>query len=74
MQVFLIIGMPRSTKNRRLQNRCNYVQNKENVLVNRKEHYSSNQESVKANSKAAYDANPDVKRQPHMLATQLILT
>ena len=54
--------MPRSAKKKRLQNRHNYVQNKENVLVNRKEHYSTNQENIKANSKAAYDANPDVKK------------
>ena len=38
------------------------MQNKDNVLVNRKEHYSSNQENVKDNSKAGYDANPDVKK------------
>ena len=49
MQVLHIFGMPRSAKKKRLQNRHNYVQNKENVLVNRKEHYSSNQESAKAN-------------------------
>ena len=44
--------MARSAKKTRLQNRRNYEQSKENVLVNRKEHYSSNQEGVKANSKA----------------------
>ena len=54
--------MPRSAKKKRLQNSQNYVQNKENVLVTKKEYYSSNQEKLKANSKAAYDANPDVKK------------
>ena len=55
--------MPCNARKKRLQNKQNYVQSKENVLVKKKEYYSSNQESVniKANSKAAYAANPDLK-------------
>ena len=53
---------PRNARKKRLQNKQNYVQNKENVLVKKKEYYSSIQENIKANSKAAYDANPDVKK------------
>ena len=53
--------MPRNARKKRLQNKQNYVQNKENVLVTKKEYYSSNQEKLKANSKVIYDANPDKK-------------
>ena len=51
--------MPCNARKKRLQNKQNYVQNKENVLVTKKEYYSSNQEKLKANSKVIYDANPD---------------
>ena len=53
--------MPCNARKKRLQNKQNYVQNRENVLVKKKEYYFSNQESVKANSKAAYAADPDLK-------------
>ena len=54
--------MPRNARKKRLQNKQNYVQNKENVLAERKKYYSNNQEKLQANSKALYDANPDIKK------------
>ena len=54
--------MPRSARKKKLQNRQNYVQNKENVALKRKRYYTLNQENIIAKSKALYDACPEGKK------------